>query len=54
MGMLDEAMTKVKAATETGFGVLPFLLNVPENFALKQHPDYAQVHAKVFSRMPAK
>ncbi len=52
MGMLDEAMAKVKAAAETGFGVLPFLLNVPENAALKQHPDYAQVHAKVFSRMP--
>lgn len=53
MGMLDEAMAKVKDAAETGFGVLPFLLNMPENAALKQHPDYAQVHAKVFSRMPA-
>jgi DNA-binding winged helix-turn-helix (wHTH) protein len=54
MGMLDEAMVKVKAAAETGFGILPFLLNVPENSALKQHPDYLQVHAKVFSRMPRK
>ncbi|MQR02743.1 winged helix-turn-helix domain-containing protein [Glaciimonas soli] len=53
MGMLDEAMTKVKVAAETGFGVLPFSLSVPECAALKEHPDYAQVHAKVFGRMPA-
>ncbi|AIY41264.1 hypothetical protein LT85_2106 [Collimonas arenae] len=52
MGMIDEAMIKVKAAAETGFGVLPFLLNVPENAALKQHPDYPSVHAKVFAHMP--
>jgi transcriptional regulator HilA, main transcriptional regulator of SPI1 len=54
MGMLDEAMAKVKAAAETGFGVLPFSISVPECDALKQHPDYAQVHAKVFSRIPRK
>jgi len=54
MGMLDEAMTKVKAAAETGFGVLPSLLNIPENAALKQHPDYPEVHAKVFAHMPGK
>ncbi|WP_211474437.1 winged helix-turn-helix domain-containing protein [Collimonas humicola] len=54
MGMLDEAMIKVKAAAETGFGVLPFSLNVPECAALKQHPDYPWVHEKVFSRMPKK
>ncbi|WP_211474981.1 hypothetical protein [Collimonas humicola] len=52
MGMLDEAMKKVKAAAETRFGLLPFLLSVPEGAALKQHPDYPWVHEKVFSRMP--
>ena len=54
MGMLDEGMAKVRAAAETGFGVLPFSLSVPECAALKQHPDYAEVHAKVFGRVPAK
>jgi len=52
MGMLDEAMAKVKAAAETGFGVLPFSISVPECAELKQHPDYAQVHARVYARMP--
>ncbi|WP_172656969.1 winged helix-turn-helix domain-containing protein [Collimonas arenae] len=53
MGMIDEAMIKVKAAAETGFGVLPFSLIVPECAELKQHPDYPEVYAKVFSRMPS-
>ncbi|AIY41973.1 hypothetical protein LT85_2815 [Collimonas arenae] len=52
MGMIDEAMIKVKAAAETGFGVLPFSLSVPECAELKQHPDYPEVYAKVFSHMP--
>ncbi|AIY41263.1 hypothetical protein LT85_2105 [Collimonas arenae] len=52
MGMIDEAMIKVKAAAETGFGVLPFSLSIPECAELKQHPDYPEVYAKVFSRMP--
>ncbi|MQR02461.1 winged helix-turn-helix domain-containing protein [Glaciimonas soli] len=54
MGMLDEAMIKVKAAAETGFGGLPYSLNAPECAAFKQHPDYPLVHEKVFSRMPKK
>ena len=54
MEMLDEAMTKVKVAAETGFGILPFSISFPECAALKQHPDYPWVHEKLFSRMPKK
>ncbi len=54
MGMLDEAMKEVKAAAETGFGILPLTLSFPECSELQQHPDYPWVHEKVFSRIPKK
>ncbi|MQR00197.1 hypothetical protein GEV47_05815 [Glaciimonas sp. GS1] len=54
MGMLDEAMTKVKSAAEIRFGILPLTLSFPECAELKQHPDYPWVYEKVFSRIPRK
>ncbi|AIY41283.1 hypothetical protein LT85_2125 [Collimonas arenae] len=51
MGMLEEAMTRVKKAVACGCGPLPIILNMPENLGLHKHPDYPEVRLSVFSRV---
>ncbi|AIY41682.1 hypothetical protein LT85_2524 [Collimonas arenae] len=54
LGLVDEAMARVKEAASLGCGSLPILLNALEYAPLKQHPEYPSVHEKVFFYLPKK
>ncbi|MDW5443261.1 winged helix-turn-helix domain-containing protein [Polaromonas sp. SM01] len=45
LGELDQAMALALAAARQGCGQLPLIINAPENAGLRQHPDFARLHA---------
>lgn len=45
LGDLDPAMALALAAARQGCGQLPLIINAPENAGLRQHPDFARLHA---------
>lgn len=48
MGCIDEAADNVAQAAQLGCGPLPILLRLPEVAALRDHPRYAEVAARVY------
>lgn len=49
LGLVDEAVIRVKEAANAGFGHLPILLNFIENSGLKKHPEYPAILTCIFS-----
>jgi len=49
LGLIDEAVLRVKEAAHAGCGHLPILLSFVENSALRQFPEYSAILTRIFS-----